>query len=263
MRKLKTTDVNGSVIGLPVKAGVLEHLQNSYTELIQALLKHVAFLPESSTTIYVLYGCENTGIAPNYIISAGAVYYQGEIYFVDATTFTVSVGAVSVIETTQYQALDGGGNPKGDPILFSDLISRNVLDIRKVKIIDGNNLSPSYIGDFADFKFLPYDQWIQVAYNSGWINGSGPSDSRFLFYRKDPMGYVHLRGQAVYNSGANIVGNLPAGFRPISIQSFAGTNANALTFNLVQVDVNGDILVDSPAASIGYTFWGITFLAEN
>jgi hypothetical protein len=247
MRKIKTTDILGSIIEMPFKAGILEHLQNSYNELFQALLKHVSFLPNNSSTIYVLYGCENTGTAPNYIISAGAVYYQGEIYFVDATTFTAAVGAVAVLETTQYSAVDAGANQKGDPVLFTDLTPRNVLDIRKIQIIDGDNLTAGFINDFANVVYLQSD-WVTVgaasapAFSAGWVAGSAP-----VQYMMEANGFVNIRGVPIRSSGSGIViFTLPAGFRPpanINYPVFDATiGAGAM---ILQVTTLGEVILPS------------------
>jgi hypothetical protein len=224
MRKLKTTDVTGAVIGMPVKAGVLEHLQNSYTELFQSLMKHISGLADSSSTAFVLYGCVNSGTAPVYNITAGAIYYQGEIFLVDAAAFTAAVGAVVIIETTQYTAVDSGGNQKGDPVLFSDLVSRNILNIRKIKFVDGDNLTAGFIDNFSDIVYVQSD-WITVgdagapAFENSWDNDNTSTENSASF-KKRIDNTVQLRGAIKTGSSNTTVFTLPTGFRPQKLNYF-------------------------------------------
>jgi hypothetical protein len=71
----------------------------------------------STTDFIILFGCDNTN-EPNADISAGAIFYNGEIYlcpaFVDASITNAIVGTI----TTTYDA--------SDPVLFSDGNSYNV-----------------------------------------------------------------------------------------------------------------------------------------
>lgn len=142
MRKLKTSDITNTV-ALPIKAGTLVHLQLAYQEAITALANSIiGRLPDSSNA-YILYGCKNTGTGLNYIISAGAIYYNGEVYLVDAITFTATSGQVAVfnIVTTQYMT-------NADPVTFTDGVARNVHEIRK--FVPSSGVSGSGIIDFAN-----------------------------------------------------------------------------------------------------------------
>lgn len=92
------------------------------------------------TKVYVLWGCVNsTPGGSTYTISAGAVFFGGEIYTVDAVTLTsiadTAVGTMTITPT--------GG------ILFSDGTTKDILLFRKFVIADG--VSGSGTADFSDW----------------------------------------------------------------------------------------------------------------
>jgi len=131
---------------MPIKKGTLQFLEDAHKiSLNQALLGQVGD-SYNGLNCYVLWGCVNTGSFPNYDISAGAVWYLGEVYEVDATTFTITGGnvAVATVVTTQYTTY-------ADPVTFTDASTHNVHNIRKVSI--GAAASGSGIADFSDLVY--------------------------------------------------------------------------------------------------------------
>lgn len=141
MKKLDVSSVSNSN-GIPVKGGTLQFLQDSYQEALNAIASNLLGKSVDSTKMYRLFGVNNSGTGQNFVISAGALYYNGEVFLVDATTFTADAGrtAVAEIVTTQFTA-------QADPVLFTDGIERNVHNIRKIRIVSG--LSGAGIGDFS------------------------------------------------------------------------------------------------------------------
>ena len=79
MRKINTSNVNNTV-GMPIKSGSIDHLQLAYQEALTALANSIIGRLPDTSNCYVLYGCVNTGSGLNFIISAGAIYYNSEIY---------------------------------------------------------------------------------------------------------------------------------------------------------------------------------------
>lgn len=127
---------------MPLKSGILDFLQDAHKETTQALISTIIDNPATGT-IYVLSGCVNTGSGANYIISAGQVFYNGEIFQVDATSFTVAGGqyAFANLITTQYTT-------NADPVTFTDGIPRNVCNIRKIEIISSTGTGYPLYSDF-------------------------------------------------------------------------------------------------------------------
>lgn len=127
MKKVVTSFIVSNV-AQPIKKGTLDHLQSSWYECLEALAKTIIGEGYSTTKLYILYGCVNSTTAPVYTISAGAVFFNGEIYLVDAVTFTatgsdVAVGTIAVTYLTSASA---------DPVVFTDGTSHNVHQIRKM-----------------------------------------------------------------------------------------------------------------------------------
>jgi hypothetical protein len=133
MKKLDTSAITNTV-AFPVKSGTLDFLQQSYQEGLTNTANSLIGGKSNASLFYVFWGCVNTGSGLNYIISAGAIYNNGELFLVDAVTFTAAAGqlAVGAITTTFYST-------NADPVTFSDAISRNVHQIRKIVFASGSS----------------------------------------------------------------------------------------------------------------------------
>lgn len=133
---------------MPLKAGTLVHLQLAYQEALTALGNAVVGRLQDLNNLYVLYGCVNSGSGLTYNISAGAIYYNGEVYLVDAVAFTAAAGQVAVgnIVTTQY-------NVNADPVTFTNGQSYNIHNIQK--IVFSAATAGSGIGDFSNLLQVP------------------------------------------------------------------------------------------------------------
>lgn len=147
MRIINLNNIS-TTVGMPTKSGSLQHLQLAYREALAALgnLLTNQYETLNNTDFFILYGCINSGSGLNFNISAGAVYFNGEIYLVPAATFMASGGqtAVGTIVTSQYSAINA------DPVLFTDGNSYNVHDIRTLNFASG--VSGSGNVDFADLQ---------------------------------------------------------------------------------------------------------------
>jgi len=136
----------------PFKKGTWSHLQSAYQEVFAAMLSgNAAGLGTPSTTVYVIYGCLVTISGGNYTVSAGAVYYNGKVYLMDAkgSTAVPSGGNTYVcnIKTTYYT------DATADPVTFTDGNTHNVHKIEKVEIESG--ASGSGISDYSAFMGMP------------------------------------------------------------------------------------------------------------
>jgi hypothetical protein len=132
MKKIDLSNIT-TAVGMPIKSGVLSHLQSAYQEVIDAIVKGSIGGSYDPAKYYVLYGCVNSTTSPIYTVSAGAVFYNGEVYLVDAFTFTSTGGnvAIGTITTTFFSGTNA------DPITFTDSVARNVLQVRKVVFTSG------------------------------------------------------------------------------------------------------------------------------
>ena len=152
MKKIDTSSITTSA-GMAFKSGVMNHLQQSFQEILAALANSIVGNNYDPTKVYVLVGCANSGTGLAYVLTAGAVFYNGEIYLMDANSFVATSGQVAVpnIVTTFATAANG------DPVQFTDGTSHQVLQIRKVVLSSGVTGS----GGLPDF--------------SAWIRAAAPS----------------------------------------------------------------------------------------
>lgn len=148
---MKTIDTSAisTTAGLPGKSGVLNHLQQSFKEILTALGQYIAGSPTYSTSVvYVLYGCVDSGSGLAHTISAGYVFFNGEFYQVDGVSFVSTAGQVAIASIVTTFATGAAGDPVG----FTDGSSHNVLQIRKVVISSGVSGTGGITADFTAWK---------------------------------------------------------------------------------------------------------------
>lgn len=167
MKKLNTTPITDAA-QFPLKKGTLEFLQLAHREVSSAILIGLIGNSYNPNTVYVVYGCVNSGTFPNYSITQGAVFYQGEIFLVDAISFTATGSDVAIfnILTTQY-------TDNADPVTFTDSTVKNVHDIRKVSITAGS--SGSGIANYSQAFFLNFYIPPQVSLTGAGVTGAYPN----------------------------------------------------------------------------------------
>jgi hypothetical protein len=184
MKILKITDISSSN-AMPIKAGTLQFLQDAHKETVAGLVSNL--IPNADVnTIYILSGCQNSTVAPIHTLSAGVLYYNGEIFNFDGATFTLTglQKAYARIETTQFIT-------NADPVQFTDGVSRNVHNVRKIVI--ENTITSSGLPEFEDFIMAGH-----------WLKGDTKEvvcDSTYLTANFDSSGLGRLErlGWAIMN----------------------------------------------------------------
>jgi hypothetical protein len=148
MKKLTVSGISDSA-QFKFKSGTLQFLQDANSEAFAALCQALIGVNYSSAQVYILWGCINTGTGDSYIVSAGAVFYAGEIYLVDATTFSLNANvAIFSLVTTQYQT-------NADPVTFSDSSVHNIHDIRKMAVVAGTTGTMNYLTAKGILEYIP------------------------------------------------------------------------------------------------------------
>lgn len=175
MRKLSVSNITDTV-AMPIKSGTLEHLQLAYQEAIAAVAQNLLGKSVDNTKCYILYGCKNTGTGQSYIISAGALYYNGEVFLVDGVSFTAGSGKVAVaqIVTSQYIT-------NADPVLFTNGIEYNVHNIRKIAIVEG--VTGAGVCDFSNFLETGYIVKSETVANLGSAYTIKFDQERSIFFQ--------------------------------------------------------------------------------
>lgn len=184
MKILNISNISSSN-AMPIKSGTLQFLQDAHKETISGLITNLIPTPDPNT-IYILSGCKNSTIAPIHTLSAGVLYYNGEIFNFDGATFTLTglQKAYARIETTQYLT-------NADPVQFTDGVNRNVHNIRKIVI--ENTVTSSGLPEFKDFILA-----------NNWLKGDTKEvvcDSTYLSTNFDGTGLGRLEraGWAIMN----------------------------------------------------------------
>jgi hypothetical protein len=104
------------------KQGTWTHLQKAYKEALDAIVQSLIGNGYDNSKYYILHGCVATGTDPGArTISAGAIFYDGEIYLVPAASFTttgaqVAVGNITVTYNTTDYSVDPQTTPGGTPV---------------------------------------------------------------------------------------------------------------------------------------------------
>ncbi len=142
---MKTLDLSNIVLDIRKLLATKEtflHMQESYKEALAAIVNGLGVLDTDATAFA---GVVNAGSGSNYNISAGSIYYNGEIFAIDALVGTVGGGQVPVLVLdTTWRA--------GDPVLYSDGQSFDTHSIRKLKWFFGT--SGSGIKDYSQLVRL-------------------------------------------------------------------------------------------------------------
>jgi hypothetical protein len=146
MKILDITSITNSS-QMPLKKGSLQFLQDSYREIVQAVMQALIGVGYDPNVVYVLYGCVNSSTAPVFNVSSGAVFYAGRVYFFNAASFTSAQAAVLSIVQTQYTT-------DADPVTFTDTAVRNIHNIFSMQVADG--VSGSTIANFAQLFYLNF-----------------------------------------------------------------------------------------------------------
>jgi hypothetical protein len=170
---------------MPIKSGTLQFLQDANKETIASILTNLIPNPDVNT-IYILSGCKNSTVAPIHTLSAGVLYYNGEVFNFDGTTFTLTglQKSYARIETTQYLT-------NADPVQFTDGVSRNVHNIRKIVIEP--TITSSGLPEFKDFVLI-----------NNWLKGDTKEvvcDSTYLstYFDSTGLGRLERLGWAIMN----------------------------------------------------------------
>lgn len=145
MKKIDTQYVLGNT-GMPIKSGSVDHIFNALSDTCVATYKTLNNNYDP-TKPNVMYGVVNTSTGSVCTISAGAVIWNEELFFVPATTFSFTNIPVAVISTSYVIS------PNADPVLMTDGVSRNVHAVRIIEIVDGSNATPNYVADLTDFIY--------------------------------------------------------------------------------------------------------------
>ena len=178
--RIKTTDITSSA-AMPIKSGTLD-LINSEFDNISRELGRGLIGRNLNTEAWVIWGCYPTIAGSSYSFTAGCVLYQGQLYPVDAASFSISGGQVPIFQIAPTNVIA----TNADPVLFSDSNTYNVHFYNKVQIVAGT--SGAGIANFSAVKY----------YNTEWqaISGARFSNAFVRIHN----GMLEFRGYSYWST---------------------------------------------------------------
>lgn len=253
--------------------------QNALIEVSSSIIKSLGIVDSEWT---VLYGLEAVAGAPDWEISAGAIYHDGEVYLCDGIEGNDG-GNVPVLTITETNI--------GQAAKFSDFIDRHVhKDFKLVLSFAASDSADVNYSDLvrADSKLKTLldiqgmiDASIAVKANKAqgaWtniaLNGDGYSTRVGMTpqYRIDQFGVVHLRGQIQIDAdeplvaAAGAVPNIPTGLGGLVWFTIPALESGALSQTGLAIQTNGTLTLPAgyAAAHIGDSFYlnGISYATD-
>lgn len=205
----------------PVKAPIskrsLTHINAAWDELGDQLVRAVRDGNYTTNDVVIMYGCVVTANIPGTSsVTAGAIYYNGRVYYVDAAS--ISTPSNTLVWNIDQSYISG------DPATFSDGSTSNFHLIEKFKLV--NAISGSGIANYngATIKYLHNPQNGTLTFSTGWANDNVGAGTVF---RMLPFGDVELTLDMQISTGGSItVGTVPAGFVPANAKRFMVSDYN-------------------------------------
>lgn len=166
MKKVKHTDITNTS-AMPFKSGTLEHLQSAHIQTTQVTITTMqATTPLVGIFGGILYGCNVSYTGLNWIVTAGAVFLNGEVFECDSAAGTL-VGTdiiVGTITTTNITAANY------DPSEFSDSALYNVHEVRKIVWTTGASGSADV--NYNNVEGTRMGRSVPFTYNSAYLTAS-------------------------------------------------------------------------------------------
>jgi hypothetical protein len=235
--------------GHPIKVDDLAFMTSAYEQLAGFVCKHLA---SNDSTPRILYGCVITGTAPSRSITAGAVWWNNEIWRViggsipGSGTYVVGVPETNVVAPSPVTY----GNGSVYNVHTESLFSMNSTNIQGI-------ITSCY---FDDAVKLGAPQWT-TASTSGTLawastdythaSTAGLGAFADVACRLLPNGTVEIEGSftnTVAAPGSNQIFTLPAACRPQKtrrVQVLRGSTVVGLT-----IFSNGECYLDSVATTL-------------
>ena len=172
--------MNAGGIGLQLKRGTIDFMEDAYQELTSDVIKSIIGGSYQSTLLYIISGCFLSSTGGNTTVQAGAIFYGGEIYRCVGQTFTnPTSGNVVVANLNQvsWQPTDAVGNKYADPQQFIGTGNSNIHIDRTVVFATGapgsGTLSSDSNSDYANI----------VSISGRYSSSSNLNGSTLFFYK--------------------------------------------------------------------------------
>lgn len=143
MDKIITTSISDPSIQQPFTGKSLDFLQEALYQGFRAICDRIITDSYDSTKAYILYGVLPYGTNQ---YSSGFIYYSGEIYYTTGKSTITAFVNIPVMTITTTNDLTA------DPVTFTDGVSRNVHNVRRIVMSDAVSGSGTF--DLANAIYL-------------------------------------------------------------------------------------------------------------
>lgn len=241
MKKLITTN-NG---GMPIVLDDLRFLESSYTEIINAIVAH------DNTNPVIISGCkydkEQLEDTNNLVMTAGYIYFAGEIYAVDAVNSAL-VGSESF-----YWNITTSYDPAGSKT-FQNSAVHNTYQIKKAEVLKSDPI-PTGKTAFSATKDI-FEVYREGISDNDTTDPMDTYINNFVSYINNPFlakkgvsGQVVLSGLIENTSGISsadkVIGTLKNELRPSNpVYTKVIVLSNALTYldeSMVVIEPSGQV----------------------
>lgn len=219
MKKINTSAITAGT-ALPFKSGSIEHLQGSIKDVAAHLALKIIGNNYDPAKSYVLWGCVRTGSgSSSYVISEGAIFFNGEIYHVPAANFATPSPNTAVGKiVTGYET-----STIADPVEFTDGIQRNIHEIREV--VFSSDLPGAGIVDYQNLVFISLvykEQVLTIDNTQSYVPSSPyhPATKKYVDEKSAGLTLIGVLG--ISTSGALTVKQAKSGILFSSSRSGAG-----------------------------------------
>lgn len=248
MKKILTDNIIENTRRQPFNKASLEHIQEAFLEVFTSFLKQFT---EDTANYFRLHGLvDSDGSSTAWDISAGAVYFNGEVFQVDGFVGTDPVDVPVLTIATTYRA--------GDPVKFSDNNDFNVHEIRKMVITLGAPGS-------GDVNFSSLQQFGQSWVTSPRISSNAVDNTKVnsTVFAGDVYNHTDDLDTFVNGKIQFIIGDAPnapvaGGANKFAIICFkADTNGSVSQLAIQVAGANaGDMYYRTKPALGAFTAWG-------
>lgn len=149
MNKILTTSVSDPTIGQPLTAKSLEFLQNANKEISLGFAQAMVGESYDVTKAYVLKGLDAYGTNQ---YREGWLLWNGEVYYSAGKASTTAFSNVAVMTITVTN------DATADPLTFTDLVVRNVHNVRRLVLSDAVSGTGTF--DLSDAIYI--QEWIYI-----------------------------------------------------------------------------------------------------
>ncbi len=204
MNRIITTSILDPLIQQPFTGRSLDFIQDATKNVILGVTQSLIGESYDSSKAYIIKGLDAYGTNQ---YNEGFVLWGGEIYYSPGKSSITAFANVPVLTITV------ANDATADPVTFSDLVSRNVHNVRTLVLSDAVSGSGTF--DLSNAIYI-HHPWINitggVGYQNSWVDSPGEPVGRYKIEGK----FVILGGVCTGGATLSTVFTLPVGYRPLS-----------------------------------------------